>query len=63
MMGANIQYPYDSVPNTTLPDGTPGIWTMIGAAEVVQEEMVDKSGDTDKNQINLDCGPKRKDEK
>lgn len=61
MMGAGIPYPY-KVPNLTQKDGTPGTWTMIGAAEAVQEEMEAESK-AKENQVELDCGSKRDDEK
>jgi len=64
MYGANIPYPYDSVPNLSLPDGTPGIWTLIGAAEQVSEDLKENTGDgTGKPKKVIDSGPRREDEK
>jgi len=63
-LGAEIPYPYN-VPNKTQPDGTPGILTLIGAAEAIQEEMDDEADTTGntKNKKEVDCGKKREDEK
>ena len=65
MYGANIPYPYDDVPNLTTPDGKPGIWTMIGAAEQVAEEMKENEngGTGGKPKKVIDSGPRREDEK
>ena len=61
-MGAQINHPY-KIPNKTLPDGTPGIWTMIGATEAVQEEAEKDHPGKVKNNMEIDCGSKREDEK
>jgi len=60
--GAGIPYPY-KVPNKTLPDGTPGVWTLIGATEAVQEELADEDNGKGKNKKIISCGDRREDEK
>ena len=56
MYGANIPYPYN-VPNMTLDDGTPGIWTLIGAGEAIMNPP------NQENRVELQCEGKREDEK
>jgi hypothetical protein len=59
MYGANIPYPYD-VPNKTLDDGTPGIWTLIGAGDAVMDSLNPEK--QTKNRVEVECEGKREDE-
>jgi len=52
-MGANIPYPYDMFPIKSQ-DDRPGGWTLLGAAEALQQRL--KQGNKDGNTIYIDAG-------
>jgi hypothetical protein len=64
LWGANIHWPY-IIPDVTTPDGYPGLWTLIGAVEAIEEEMEKNPSETGTGRptMFLDCGESREDQK